>query len=86
MTVYYVTVNQPGYMPESDPIGCETLDDARACLESEIWRTADAAHLEVPSDDELTRALQASRGAEPNQTIAFAGYAHTITVDHSEAF
>lgn len=75
MTVYYVTVNKPGYSPEGEPIGCETLEDARDALASEINTTADA----VGTDDGRAQAWNDAGEAQPGESIMFAGYAHTIT-------
>ena len=81
MTVYYVTVNKPGYLPEGEPIGCETLADARDALASEINTTADA----LGTDDGRAEAWDDTRRAQPGDSVMFAGYAHSIA-ESDEAF
>lgn len=90
MTVFYVTVNRPGYSPESDPCGCETLADAREVIASELRHTAET-HLDDDEDAEDAFAKLAAVIADdvaalkPGESILFAGYAHSIT-ESDEAF
>lgn len=37
--------NQPGYLPETDPVDFDDFDEAKDYVISEIDRTADNAHL-----------------------------------------
>lgn len=79
MTVFYVTVNQPGYSPESDPIGCETLADARECVESEIMCTDETVGSWDGRAFARSEALEAAATLKAGESILFAGYVHSIT-------
>lgn len=85
MTVFYVSVNQPGYSPESEPIGCETLDDARDVVHSELHLSAESTPAEAGKRDALCAALDAVATLQPGESITFAGYAHSIS-ESAEAF
>lgn len=90
MTVYYVTVNRPGFLPDSDPVGCESLDDARDTLASEILYTDENIYPDPDLDAVAhaiarAEALAAAETLEPGQSVTFAGYAYSIT-ESAEAF
>lgn len=85
MTVYYVTVNRPGYSPEGEPIGCETLADARDVMNSELQVTADSTEPATGKRDALCAALDDVDTLQPGHSITFAGYVHTIT-ESADAF
>ena len=90
MTCYLVTVNRPGFLPDSDPVGCESLDDAREALASEILYTDETTGPDPDRDAvahaiATAEALAAAETLEPDQSVTFAGYAYSIT-ESAEAF
>jgi len=48
--MWVVTWNQPGYLPEGDPIECDTYEDAVDALREEIERYADEMSEDLPED------------------------------------
>ncbi len=90
MTCFYIIVNRPGFLPDGmgEGVGCESLDDARDALASEICRTAEQCHGDsdpVESAIEEAEALAAAESLMPGESVLFAGLAHSIT-ESDEAF
>lgn len=83
MPRYVVTVNRPGYLPDygDEPGAVFTLEAARATLRAEIETSCEAATDDGRSTNGYAEALAAAEGANQDETIIFAGYAHTITLD-----
>ena len=84
---YVAGYNMPGYLPDSDPAGFDSADDARSYLADEMRCFADQAADDEESQREAAElreaadALDASKGTEYGQTIA--GYHYWITQDGS---
>jgi hypothetical protein len=78
MTTYVVITNMPGYLPETEPIACNTLQEAWDVLVEEInitnswgddgWRRVDTARRMLESTILAARAL----------SITMGNYVHTI--------
>lgn len=95
MTCFYITVNRPGFLPDDmgDALGCETLDDAREALASEIARTEEESFWRddsyqpdvVAGAIALAEALDTAATLQPGESVLFAGFAHSIT-ESAEAF
>lgn len=75
--------NMPGYMPESEPAGFATWEEARDHLAAEMERAADEAHLvaDAPQERKCDIALATLRNDAPTGepfTITVSGYAWWI--------
>lgn len=63
---YVICVNQPGYLPESDPVAVATLDEAREQARECVGTSADALGEEQAARDYF-RAAEGEADALPEQ-------------------
>ena len=49
--------NQPGYLPESDPVMCDTFDEAKELITDELDRAADDAYTAGTSTNEFDEGI-----------------------------
>lgn len=78
MTTYVVITNMPGYLPETEPIKCDTLQEAWDALVEEINLTdswGDDGKLRL---DTAERLLERSILTDRAMSITLGNYVHTI--------
>ena len=79
--VFMVVVNQPGYLPETEPDYFETLDEAKMALIASIDVTADSYGPEI-LDESLTEqydeALAEARSADGEVWVTLGSWSHSI--------
>lgn len=73
---FIITVNEPGYLPETDPTEVVTLPEALDALRDEIERTADVEDVEVPEFDAPAIVEQVETWGE--FSVSVAGWNHEI--------
>jgi hypothetical protein len=75
MSKYVVTVNRPGYLPEAEPVECETLAEAQEALRAELDHTAGGGAEREPG---YAEAIERAAVAGPGEWILFAGFVHML--------
>ncbi len=63
---YVVGWNTPGYLPDGEPIECETFDDAKRYLIDELLRDADYASCECKAEDFAAMAEDVNLWSSPD--------------------
>lgn len=79
--------NMPGYMPDSEPAGFETFEDAQAYIIDEIKRAEDAAESEDAATDLCHAAEDVNLWSEGEHGQTIGNYHYWIAkVDGADAF
>lgn len=75
--------NMPGYLPESEPEECDTLEEAREALACELVDRADAAESEAQAReyDRAVMRLRAGCIPEPGESFEIEGMSYWINVE-----
>lgn len=77
-TIYVVSVNRPGFLPEAEPVVCTSIIEARAVISSELLETYQRSHEDEVPEAAYRAAVDLASIIIPGQAIGLGDYAHGL--------